>query len=57
MNSDFNPVEYFTSLNYDHKFIQMVMNSLEGNSIGMANSGSFAASYGYRKTPTKVERE
>jgi len=27
-NSDFSIQEYFTSLNYDHKFIAMVMRSL-----------------------------
>lgn len=30
MNQNFSPVEYFTSLGYDQKFIAMVMNSLEG---------------------------
>lgn len=27
---EFAPVEYFTSLNYDQKFIAMVVRSLEG---------------------------
>jgi hypothetical protein len=30
MNQDFSPIEYFTSLGYDQKFIAMVMNGLEG---------------------------
>lgn len=29
---EFSPVEYFTSLNYDQKFIAMVVKSLEGTS-------------------------
>ena len=29
-HQEFNPVEYFTSLSYDQKFIAMVVKSLEG---------------------------
>lgn len=28
MNQDFSPIEYFTSLGYDQKFITMVINGL-----------------------------
>lgn len=30
MNPAFSPLDYFNSLNYDQKFIEMVMNGLEG---------------------------
>lgn len=42
MNPDFSPIEYFTSLGYDQKFIAMVMNGLEGKE---------------RKTPRKDTKE
>lgn len=30
LHSEFNPLEYFTSLNYDHKFISMVISAIDG---------------------------
>jgi hypothetical protein len=39
VHPEFSPIEYFTSLNYDQKFIHMVVNTLEGNNKARRTPG------------------
>lgn len=56
MNPDFSPLEYFTNLNYDHKFINMVMSALEGHNQRLGVSGTnFNPGHSHRKTPTRLD--